>query len=351
MQGQRWLLVEPGKPLKREDFAPRRPGSGEVLVRIEGCGVCHTDLGFLDGDVKPRAPLPLVLGHEISGTVVAAGAGAEHWLDKDVVVASVIPCGDCPACATGRGNLCSRQFMPGNDGDGGFATHVTVRAIGLTDVPRPLPRGLTLADMAVIADAVTTALQAMRRAHVEEGDLAIVVGAGGVGTFAVQCAAARGAHVIALDVDDARLEALSHHGASRAINVRGKSTKAIRDAVRAAATALDCPPWAWKIFECSGMPAGQETAWSLLVPAATLAVVGFTREPVSLRLSNLMAYDADAFGTWGCPIERYPEAIRMAVDGDIVLQPFVRHVPLGEVEHVLPDVRLGTIPKRTVLIP
>jgi 6-hydroxycyclohex-1-ene-1-carbonyl-CoA dehydrogenase len=210
---------------------------------------------------------------------------------------------------------------------------------------------MTLPDCAVIADAVTTALQAVRRSQVKEGDLAIVVGAGGVGTFAVQCAAAKGARVIALDVDDARLEAVSRHGATRTINVRGMSTKAVRDAVRATATALDFPQWAWKIFECSGTPTGQDTAWSLLVPAGMLAIVGFTREPVTIRLSNLMAYDADAFGTWGCPVEVYPEAIRMAVEGDIVLQPFVRHVSLGDVERVLQDVRVGAVPKRTVLIP
>jgi 6-hydroxycyclohex-1-ene-1-carbonyl-CoA dehydrogenase len=351
MQGYRWILSEAGKPLRREKFSPRAPGDGEVVVEVLGCGLCHTDLGFRDGDVKPRAPLPIVLGHEIAGTVVAVGPGADAWAGKDVVVAAVIPCGDCPTCASGRGNMCTRQFMPGNDGDGGFATHVVVKAVGLTEVERPLPKGLILPDLAVIADAVTTALQAVRRARVAKGDLAIVVGAGGVGSFAVQCAAAAGARVIALDVNEERLEVLAHHGASRTVLVRGMNAKAVRDAVRSAAAALDCPPWAWKIFECSGTPQGQEAAWGLLVPAATLAVVGFTREPIPLRLSNLMAFDADAFGTWGCPIERYPEAVRMVVAGEIALQPFIRHVPLDEIEQVFTDVRLGQVPKRTVLIP
>lgn len=350
MEGRRWLLVEVGKTLQAEAFTPRPPGRGEVTVRVAGCGVCHTDLGFADGDVRPRAPLPLVLGHEISGSVVACGEGAESWAGQDVVVAAVIPCGDCRPCAAGRGNMCERQFMPGNDGDGGFATHVTVRAAGLASVPR-LPPGLSLPDLAVIADAVTTALQAVRRARVAPGDLAIVVGAGGVGAFATQVAAASGASVIALDVSDARLEAVAAHGAARTVNVSGLDPKALRSAVKGAASELGAASWGWKILECSGTPKGQESAWSLLGPAAILAVVGFTREAVSLRLSNLMAFDADAFGTWGCPVERYPEAIELAVSGRIQLAPFVRHVPLDECNSVLDDVREARVPKRTVLIP
>jgi hypothetical protein len=79
--------------------------------------------------------------------------------------------------------------------------------------------------------------------------------------------------------------------------------------------------------------------------------VGFTREAVSLRLSNLMAFDADAFGTWGCPIEKYPEAIAMAASGAIALRPFVRHVPLDQVESVLEGIRSVALPRRAILIP
>ena len=349
MTARRWILEEPRKPMRLEEFTPRAPRDGEVLVEVAGCGTCHTDLGFADGDVKPRAPLPIVLGHEIAGVVVDCGRGTEAWRGKDVLVASVIPCGDCAPCSKGRGNMCLRQFMPGNDGDGGFATHVVVRATGLVAVPAL--RGLKLADLSVIADAGTTALQAVRRAKVAAGDLAVVVGAGGVGGFATQIAAASGASVIVLDVSQERLGMLASHGATRAIDVRGMSQKDVRVAVRDAATTLGCGPWGWKIFECSGTPAGQESAWSLLVPAATLAVVGFTREPASLRLSNLMAFDADAFGTWGCPVERYPEAVELAVSGRIAVSPFIRHVPLDDANLALDDVRHGRASRRTVLIP
>ena len=86
MDARRWLLVEAGKPLRAEAFTPRAPGPGEVLVRVAGCGVCHTDLGYYYDGVRTNAPLPLALGHEISGHVVAAGTGAEAWLGKAVII-------------------------------------------------------------------------------------------------------------------------------------------------------------------------------------------------------------------------------------------------------------------------
>ncbi len=345
-----WRLVEPGRALERVEVAGRDPEAGEVVIRVAGCGVCHTDLGYADGHVDTKTPLPLVLGHEIVGTVIEVGVDAEEWVGKDVLVPAVIPCGDCELCASGRGNVCRRQKMPGNDLDGGFATHVTLPAVGLAAVDS-LPDGYELADFAVVADAVTTPLQAVRRAGVTEGDLAVVVGTGGVGTYAVQVAAASGAAVIAVDVDEARLAPLADHGAAATINARDLSPREVRDAAREHARDLGGATTGWKIFECSGTTPGQETAFGMLGPAATLAVVGFTMDKVSVRLSNLMAFDADAFGSWGCPPERYPEAIELVASGQIDVLPFTRKVPMTDVEAALASARDGSDPRRSILVP
>ncbi len=345
-----WRMVGPDQPLERAEGAARPPEDGEVLVEIAGCGVCHTDIGFLDGDVKTVAPLPLVLGHEISGHVVEAGAGAESWMGRDVLIPAVIPCGNCDLCSAGRSNVCQEALMPGNDFDGGFASHVTVPAAGLSVIDE-LPPGLELADLCVIADAVTTPLQAMKRAEVAAGDFVVVVGAGGVGTYAVQIAAAYGANVVAIDIDDSRLEPLLQHGASATVNARGLSPREVRDQVRAHASALGAPRTGWKIMECSGSSSGQETAYGLLVPAAILGVVGFTRDKVSIRLSNLMAFDATAIGNWGCPIELYPEAVELVTSGKIEVLPFTRKVAMSEINTVMADVHEGNDPRRTILIP
>ncbi len=345
-----WRMVAAGEPLERFEDAARPPGPGEVLIEIAGCGLCHTDLGFLDGDVATKAGLPIVLGHEIAGTVVDAGEGATDWIGADVLVPAVIPCGECAMCRSGRGNVCTNQLMPGNDLDGGFATHVTLPARGLARVSE-LPEGYELADMSVIADAVTTPLQAVRRAGVADGDFVVVVGTGGVGGYAVQVAAAAGGTVVALDIDDDRLTPLLDHGAVGTVNVSGLSARDVKGRVKELAKANGFGSAGWKIFECSGTPQGQETAFGLLGPAGTLAVVGFTMEKVTIRLSNLMAFDATAFGSWGCPPERYPEAIELVTSGKVALLPFTRKVPMTDLPEVLEQAHSDPDPRRTILIP
>ena len=345
-----WRLVEAGKPLEKVEGAGRSPGPGEVLVEVAGCGVCHTDLGFFDGSVRTIHELPLVLGHEIAGTVVETGSGAGEWDGRQVLVPAVIPCGECALCRGGRGNACTAQVMPGNAIDGGFASHITVPAGHLTPIPT-LPAGHTLADFSVIADAVTTPLQAVRRAGVTEGDLAVVIGTGGIGSYAVQIAAASGARVIAVDLDPVRLEPLETRGAAATIPAGGLDARGVKDRVQQLARDWGAARHGWKIFECSGHPGGQETAFGLLGTAATLAVVGFTREKVSLRLSNLMAFDADAFGTWGCPPHRYPEAVDLVASGKVEVLPFTRKMPMEEINAALAEAGAGADPRRIILVP
>ena len=100
-----WMVDEPGRPMvyRARDEAP---GPGEVIVEVAACGVCHTDLGFYFDGVPTRHPFPLALGHEISGTVVAAAGDAAGWIGRQVVVPAVLPCGDCAACRAGRGQIC-----------------------------------------------------------------------------------------------------------------------------------------------------------------------------------------------------------------------------------------------------
>ena len=126
MIAEAYFLDTPATPLAQRDLPLDDPGDGEVVVEVAACGLCHTDLSFAGGSVAPRHPLPLVLGHEITGTVAAAGAGAEHLQGRRVMVPAVLPCGDCAFCAAGRGNACPNQKMPGNDIHGGFASHITV---------------------------------------------------------------------------------------------------------------------------------------------------------------------------------------------------------------------------------
>jgi len=321
----------------------------EVTIQVVGCGVCHTDIGFAYEGIPTRHALPLILGHEIAGHVVAAGERAGNWIGRSVIVPAVIPCGDCDACRSGRPTICRKQFMPGNDADGGFATHVRVPARGLCVVPEKLPEGLTLATLSVVADAVTTPYEAIRRSGLSADEVAVFIGVGGIGGFGVQIAAALGAAVVAVDVDAERLELAAAHGAALAVNARECAD--VKATVRSFARQSGRRGIGLKIFETSGTAAGQQTAFSLLDPGAYLAIVGYTAQKVEVRLSNLMAFDATARGNWGCPPEQYPNALAMVLEGKIHVEPFVEMHPLEEAQQVLEAVHHHQLQKRAVLVP
>ncbi len=350
-----WMVRTPSEPMElveREETA----GAGEVLVEVAGCGVCHTDLGFFYDGVPTRHEFPLTLGHEVSGKVVEAGPGAETWLGKNVVVPAVIPCGECRACKEGQGSICPTQIFPGNDLHGGFGTHLRVPAHGLCPVPDLTDKainkaGLSLDALSVIADAVSTPYQAIERSGLAAGDAAIFVGAGGVGSFGIQVAAGRGAQVIAIDVDDARLARVSEFGAALTLNARELDFKAIKKAIRGFCKEHDIPTWHQKVYETSGTPAGQQTAFGLIGHGGYLSVIGFTPKKLELRLSNLMAFDAIAQGNWGCLPEHYPAIVDLALAGTIALEPFVERRPLASINETFQELHEKGSARRIVLIP
>jgi 6-hydroxycyclohex-1-ene-1-carbonyl-CoA dehydrogenase len=324
MQARGLVLTAPGQ-VALQPFELRPVDADSVRVRIAGCGVCHTDISFFSGQVRTKHALPLVLGHEIAGTVVEASGHHAHLLGHDVIVPAVIPCGVCDICLAGHDNACTHQFMPGNDADGGFADEIVVPSRGLV-VLGPDRGGYELADLSVVADAVTTPYQALERGGVTAGDLVVIIGAGGIGTYAVQIAMARGARVAIVDIDPARLERLTTFKPEWLFNARELDGPAIKKQLRASGISTS----RWKIFEMSGTAAGQELAWSLLGPAATLGVIGFTMDKPQIRLSNLMALDATAFGSWGCSPRLYGDALGLVFSGKVALRPFIERHPLGD---------------------
>ena len=342
-------LVEVDAPLVIQDVVRPKPAEDEVLVQVAGCGVCHTDIGFWKDGVPTKKGLPLTLGHEVSGTVVEAGSQYGHLLSKEVIVPAVIPCGECDLCTEGRGNICRGQLMPGNDIEGGFAEFIVTPGLGLCLVDDL--GGYELPELSVIADAVTTPYQAVVRTGLRPGDLAVVVGVGGVGTYCVQVAAAFGAHVVAIDVDQQKLDAVADHGASLTVNTAETDFKSMKKQIGSQAKEWGCGAHSSKIFECSGHPGGQQTAYGLLTFASTLMVVGFTLAKGEYRLSNLMAYDATVQGTWGCKPELYPEALKLVTDGKITLKPFIQIYPMSEGPAVVQQVADHEIAKRAILVP
>jgi len=355
VRGWAWRMVKPDAPLEVAEIN-LTPGPGEVVVGVAGCGICHTDLGFLFGGVRTRRALPVTLGHEVSGTVVEAGKGARLQSGETlhpgtaVVVPAVLPCGECVICRSGRDNICPTQVMPGNDLDGGFATHLLLPARFLIPAG-PLPAGHELRDLAVVADAVTTPYQALLRARVEREDRVVIIGAGGIGIYGVQIAAAWGASVLAVDLDPARAARTREFGACATVATRGLDDDGARAAVRAAAKQAGWGADGWKVLEMSGSAPGQRLAFSLLTRGGTLGIVGFTRDKVELRLSNLMAFDADAFGSWGCSPRHYPAVLTLLREGKVQVRPFISSHALADLRALLDLAHAGRLDTRPVLVP
>jgi len=350
IQAYGYFVTAANKPLERREFSIDSIQDDQVLVKVAGCGLCHTDISFLSGQVQTRHEFPLVLGHEISGKVIAAGASYAALEGKNVVIPAVMPCGACELCKSGRDNICQHQQMPGNDFNGGFASHIVVPGRSLCVLPANL-NGFDLAQLSVVADAITTPYQSLKRSGLKSGDLAIVIGAGGIGIYMVQHAKNAGAKVIALDIDADKLAAAAEQGAHHTICVKGMDEREIKKQIRELVRKNNLPEFRWKVFETSGSGAGQQTAFSLLTFAGTVGIIGFTMEKLQVRLSNIMAFDADVFGNWGCSPSHYPAVVRGVLDGAINLRENTETFPLDSINDVIGRSLNHQLKKRAIFTP
>ncbi len=346
-------VTAPGE-LQRTEVPVPELGAGDVLVKVAGCGVCHTDLSYFYDGVPTVTKPPLTLGHEIAGEVVAAGPGAESWVGKKVIVPAVMPCNKCDICAKGRGNRCLAQKMPGNSLGiyGGFSDYIPVPAEDLC-VINDL-KGRPLANHAVIADAATTPYQAAVRIELEAGDPVLITGiTGGVGVYVAQVAKAFGAKpIVGMARNEEKLKRALTMGADYVINTKGKDFKAIQDEFRGIAkTAGVKANVGWKIFECTGTGAAQDIALGLLGFIGKLAVVGFGLQKNSYSMSRLMAFDADVIGTWGCLPKYYPKVLEMVQDGRIQIDPLLETRPMSTIKEAFEEAHSGTLMRRIVLTP
>jgi 6-hydroxycyclohex-1-ene-1-carbonyl-CoA dehydrogenase len=361
-QIETWQMVQPwtkdretGKitegKLERTGIPVPELQEGDVLVKIAGCGVCHTDLGYFYDGVPTVTKAPLTLGHEISGTVVA---GKGDMIGKEVIIPAVMPCNRCPICGQGRGNRCLAQKMPGNSlgNMGGFSSHIVVPSEDLCVVE---DRGnIPLSHLAVIADAATTPYQAAVRADLKEGDLVVIIGVtGGVGVYMAQVAKALGAKtVIGIARNPEKLERALKYGVDFTLNSTDKGPKDVQGEFREICKSNGLPHnYGWKIFEITGTAAGQEIALTLLSFIGKLVVIGFGMQKNEYSISRLMAFDADIIGTWGCLPKYYPVVLEMVLKGQVQIEPFLETRPMSEIRQVFQDQHEGKFTKRIVLTP
>jgi 6-hydroxycyclohex-1-ene-1-carbonyl-CoA dehydrogenase len=323
----------PGRPLAIEEVPVPRPGPGEVLVRVAACGVCHTDLHYLDHGVRTFKQPPLVLGHEASGTVEEAGPGDAKFRPGDrVLLPAVLTCGRCRLCRVGRENICEEMRMFGNHLDGGYAEFVVAPEKDLFRLPAEIP----LEEGSIIADALSTPFHAVvRRGAVRPGDSAVVFGCGGVGINVVQIAAAAGARVIAVDLSEEKLERARALGAREVVHppTAGDAPKTIRKMTDGGAEVA---------FEAIGHPATIRQGFDSLRAGGRLVVVGYSAEEVPISAARVMFREITVLGSLGCRPADYPPLIAMVRDGKLKVKELVTHrFPLSRIGEALDLLRSG----------
>ncbi len=210
------VLHKIGEQLRIETLKVPKLKAEEVTVRIRAAGICHSDLNYRDG-VSPVGHLPIILGHEISGEIVAIAQNAREVEEGDrVCIHYVKSCGECLFCRIGKENLCENYQMIGKDVDGGFAEFINVPAKNVLKLPDSIP----IEHGALIGCAVSTALHTLKRTRVRFGDTVVIYGVGGVGLHAVQLAARvfEAGRIIAVDISDKKLKLAKDYGADYVIN-------------------------------------------------------------------------------------------------------------------------------------
>jgi L-iditol 2-dehydrogenase len=318
------LLLKEYMDLQMVQMPVPEIGPDDVLVRVRACGICGSDVHGLDGSTGRRLP-PLVMGHEAAGEVAQTGANVHDLKIGDrVTFDSTIYCGNCFFCSRGEINLCdNRQVLGVSPGEyrrhGAFAEYVSVPR----RIMYRLPETLTY-EQAALIEAVSVAVHAVNLTPMPMGSSAVVVGSGMIGLLTVQALRAAGCtRVIAIDVEDSRLEVARGMGATATINSKaGQADGAVRELTdgRGADVAI----------ECVGATDPIRTAIQCVRKGGSVTLVGNVSPKVELPLQLVVSRQIRVQGSCASCGE-YPASIELMASGAIRVDSMISAVaPLGE---------------------
>jgi L-gulonate 5-dehydrogenase len=296
---------------------PATPGVGEVIVRPEAVGICGSDFHFLAGELSEAAggsQFPRVQGHEIAGTIAAAGSGCRGELREGTRVAiwPLRACGECYPCSVGRPNACDRFELIGIHCDGGLQELLAVPAEQVFPVHADDPA------VAAMAEPVSIAVRALERARLQAGERAVVLGAGPIGQSIALLALERGAEVLVVDMLEPRLEMSRELGA--AVQRWRSREDTVADAREWAAPAG--PPVA---FDATGAPEAVRAMVDMVASAGRAVQVGMSGQEVSLRIGSLTEKELDLRGVSCCGAEEFAEAVAAVERNGAALERLISH--------------------------
>jgi len=359
------VLSTVGGHLAIEELPTPQPKAGEVLLKVTACGVCHTDLHVIKGEVK--FPLPCVLGHEISGVVEAVAADVRGLQPGAPVVCSfIMPCGVCYYCIRGRDDLCETFFAMNRlqgtlyDGEsrlrrpdgstlamysmGGLAEYAVVPA---TDV-FPAPAGVPLTDACILGCAVMTAYGALKnQAKVQPNEAVAVVGTGGVGSNVIQLARVFGAsQVIAVDIRDDKLEAAKGLGATHVVNaVKGEAVAEVIAITEGRGVDV--------AVEALGRPETLVNAFLMARDGGRVVAIGIApgTATAGIEITRLVRRGIQLMGSYGCRVRTdMPDVLGLAARGHVsASKPITRRYPLEQVDEAYAALQRGEIVGRAIV--
>ncbi|MBS7626084.1 alcohol dehydrogenase catalytic domain-containing protein [Candidatus Bathyarchaeota archaeon] len=327
-------FYEVGKPLKIENVDIPRISDSEVLVRVRSCGICHTDLHFIDeGLIKP-GKVPQIMGHEAAGDVVEVGERVKDVKVGDrVLIHFYFSCGECYYCRRGRESLCvSPEFQHfGFTTDGGYAEYAKAPARSIIKLPSQLPY-----DAGILVDAGSTAYHAVREiGKVRLGDFVVIIGSGGVGLCTLQMAKLSGATVMAVDISSDKLDAAKSLGADHVAN---PTVDNLYEEVRR----LTDGRGADVIFELVGLSETMGRAVDILAKGGRLVFIGYSKDDLTINPRRLVTGELQIVGSRASSRYETVEVVNLVRDGRFKLDPLITHrVSLDEVNEGLDLVRRG----------
>jgi 2-desacetyl-2-hydroxyethyl bacteriochlorophyllide A dehydrogenase len=317
------VLDQPGS-FRVADVPDPAPRSGEVIVKVDACGICGTDLHILDGEFPPT-PYPITPGHEFAGQVVALGSDAGSGVAEGDMVAvdPSLYCGRCDRCRAGRGNLCANWGAIGDTTSGAFAEYVAVPAANAYRLP-----GHVDGQRGAMAEPLACAVHGVRRLGSVLGESVVVTGAGPMGLLLLQVLLRAGASSVAVvDRVDARLDVARAMGASHAVS---------------SADDLDGARFSVAV-DATGAPAAIETALGLLDRGGRLLVFGVAQADAAIAVSPFRVYNDEITIVGSMAILRsFGQAVDLLASGAVDAGPLLSApLPLADFGTAVARMRAG----------
>jgi threonine dehydrogenase-like Zn-dependent dehydrogenase len=290
-------VQEPGKATLT-DIPEPSPGSGETLLQIRMIGLCGTDLNTFRGK-NPLVTLPRVLGHEVAATILDPGNALSDDLREGtaVTLAPYTACGQCASCLRGRHNACTSNQTLGVQRDGALTERIAIAGEKLYTAP------LSLKELCLV-EPLTIGFHATNRGRVTKDDTVAVFGCGGVGLGAISASAFHGARVIAIDMDDTKLEIARKAGATEFIH-SGKEDLPTRLRRLTEGRGPDC------IIEAIGLPHTFRASVEEVAFTGRVVYIGYAKEPVAYETSLFVQKELDILGSRNALPADFREVIRM----------------------------------------